>query len=264
MSIEPPRVFFVGWDVGGWNCDKNPTSRDAVVVLDETLAIVGRPWRGNLRQQINAAANTRDWVAALFTACAAPMPTEPCAFTLAIDTPLGFSQDLVRLITGLQPCGPVEKSNTNPYLFRRTERWLFEQGLSPLSAVKDMIGSQATKGMHALARFAPVTRGRGVWCDSQGLLTAIETYPAACAHSARLASMRSRYPTLSHADQTDALTCALVASLFAEPAALIGPVPDVPASEGWIWLPSDAVPIVLQDTARPARYEAGGSIRETT
>lgn len=248
MSIEPPpRAFFVGWDVGGWNCDKNPTSRDAVVVLDETLAIVGRPWRGNLRRQINAAANTRDWLAALFTACAAPMPAEPCAVTLAIDTPLGFSQDFARLITGLQPCGPVEKSNTNHYLFRRTERWLFEQGLSPLSAVKDMIGSQATKGMHVLARFAPVVRGCGVWSDAQGLMTAIETYPAACAQSARLAAMRSRYPGLGHADHTDALTCALVAALFAwEPAALIGPGPDVPASEGWIWLPADGLDAVRQ------------------
>ena len=252
MSIEPPpRAFFVGWDVGGWNCDKNPTSRDAVVVLDETLAIVGRPWRGNLRRQINAAANTRDWVTALFTVCAAPMPAAPCAVTMAIDTPLGFSQHFAGLITGLQPCGPVEKSNTNPYLFRRTEHCLFERGLSPLSAVKDMIGSQATKGMHVLARFASVARGCGVWADAQGLLTAIETYPAACAKSARLASMRGRYPALSHADHTDALTCALVASLFTnEPAALIGPAPDVPASEGWIWLPSDALDALQHAGAR--------------
>ncbi len=251
MSIEPtPRAFFVGWDVGGWNCDKNPTSRDAVVVLDETLAIVGRPWRGNLRRQINAAANTLDWVAALFTACATPMPAEPCTVTLAIDTPLGFSQDLARLITGLQQCGPVEKSNTNPYLFRRTERWLFEQGLSPLSAVKDMIGSQATKGMHVLARFAPAVRGCGVWADAQGVMTAIETYPAACAQSARLAAMRSRYPAFGHTDHRDALTCALVAALFAKkPAALIGPGPDVPASEGWIWLPADGLDAVRQAAA---------------
>lgn len=35
--------FFIGWDVGGWNCDKNGTSRDAIVILDDTLAIVGQP-----------------------------------------------------------------------------------------------------------------------------------------------------------------------------------------------------------------------------
>lgn len=252
MSTEPPpRAYFLGWDVGGWNCDKNPTSRDALVVLDETLAIVGRPWRGNLRRKINAAANTQEWVAALFTACATPLPAEPCAVTLAIDTPLGFSQDFARLITGLQPCGLVEKSISNPYLFRRTERWLFEQGLSPLSAVKDMIGSQATKGMHLLAQFAPVVRGCGVWSDPQGWLTAIETYPAACAQSARLAAMRSRYPALGHADHNDALTCALVASLFAnEPAALAGPMPDVPASEGWIWLPADGLKAVRRAGAQ--------------
>jgi hypothetical protein len=49
-----PRQFFIGWDVGGWNCDRNNKSRDAVVILDESRAIVGKPWRGNLRKQINA------------------------------------------------------------------------------------------------------------------------------------------------------------------------------------------------------------------
>ena len=27
-------AFFIGWDVGGWNCDKNGESRDAIVILD--------------------------------------------------------------------------------------------------------------------------------------------------------------------------------------------------------------------------------------
>jgi hypothetical protein len=26
--------FCIGWDVGGWNCDHNPNSRDAIVILD--------------------------------------------------------------------------------------------------------------------------------------------------------------------------------------------------------------------------------------
>lgn len=31
LSVGP---LLIGWDVGGWNCDKNPSSRDALVVLD--------------------------------------------------------------------------------------------------------------------------------------------------------------------------------------------------------------------------------------
>jgi len=37
------------WSIGGWNCDKNQNSRDAIVILDANHEIVGTPWRGNLR-----------------------------------------------------------------------------------------------------------------------------------------------------------------------------------------------------------------------
>ena len=29
--------FSIGWDVGGWNCDKNQRSRDAIVILNPDL-----------------------------------------------------------------------------------------------------------------------------------------------------------------------------------------------------------------------------------
>ena len=46
------RSFSIGWDVGGWNCDSNANSRDAIVILDDSLDIVGKPWRGSLREAI--------------------------------------------------------------------------------------------------------------------------------------------------------------------------------------------------------------------
>src|SRR5512139_2627159 len=95
-----PSAFYVGWDVGGWNCDKNSKSRDAVVILDAGLAIAGKPWRGNLRAAINEAATSADWVAALFSLCKAAPPDSSARVTLAIDTPLGFSEAFVRLVTG--------------------------------------------------------------------------------------------------------------------------------------------------------------------
>ncbi|MCO6429103.1 hypothetical protein [Nitrosomonas communis] len=49
----------------------------------------------------------------------------------------------------------------------RTERLLFGQGLAPLSPVKDMIGSQASKGMHVLARFSRQIASCGVWTDGR-------------------------------------------------------------------------------------------------
>ena len=248
-------AFFIGWDVGGWNCDKNGESRDAIVILDAGLAIVGKPWRGNLRKSINAATTSRAWVEALFALCGAKPPPITACVTLAIDTPLGFSQAFVALVTGLTYVEPLESSATNPYLFRQTERRLFEQGIRPLSAVKDMIGSQATKGMHALAKFAPQVQRCGVWSDGAAL-AAIEAYPAPCNHSDMMVRLLEPYEDwrqANHQDKVDALTCALIAYCFqVQPEKLVLPDGSVPVSEGWIWLPQDVLPMVSHDGERLA------------
>ncbi len=104
-----------------------------------------------------------------------------------------------------------------------------------------MIGSQATKGMHVLAKFAPVVKSCGVWSDGAGL-TAIEAYPSPCKGTATLQHLRSGYAPLRHEDEEDALTCALIAHLFsARPELLDRPDATVPCSEGWIWLPRDVL-----------------------
>lgn len=253
-GLQAP-AYFVGWDVGGWNCDKNGASRDAIVILDASLAIVGKPWRGNLRATINAANTSEGWVHALFALCGAVPPPSGAPITLAIDTPLGFSQAFVALVTGLKCVEPVQGSSTNPYLFRQTERRLFEQGIRPLFAVKDMIGSQATKGMHALAKFAPQVARCGVWTDGDAL-TAIEAYPSPCKHSAQMDALLLPYAEwrqVNHQDKLDALTCALIAYCFrVQPETLVRPDDGVPASEGWIWLPKDPMPAVGHDGEKSA------------
>ena len=229
--------FFIGWDVGAWNCGKNRQSRDAIVILNNSRTIVGRPWRGNLRECITSSAATRDWLKALFSKCDAECPVDPEPVTMAIDTPLGFSDELVTLVTGANWHEPDETSGSNRYLFRQTERHLFDLGMKPLSAIKDMIGSQAAKGMHVLAKFAPRIESCGVWSDGQGF-RAIETYPTACRDTKALRSLLKGRKMLSHADLNDALVCALVAYLFAtQKANLSGPSSDVPKREGWIWTP---------------------------
>lgn len=176
----------------------------------------------------------------MFGLCGSEAPSEPSHVILAIDTPLGFPQAFVRLAVQHEAVASIEMSCTNPYLFRRTEHYLFEQGLRPLSAIKDMIGSQATKGMHVLARFAPKVVECGVWSDG-GVLVAIEAYPSACKNSAIIRVLRQAYPALAHEDFEDALTCALVAYLFKEKrGALIPPEAGVSSNEGWIWVPHDA------------------------
>lgn len=247
MASGSALPILIGWDVGGWNCDKNPASRDALVVLDNQRNILGKPWRGNLRRVINQSVDTVDFIERMLGLCL----LNGCDYTdapvvLAIDTPLGFSMAFRRLLLEGQPSGPIGNSSSNPYLFRRTEHFLFERGLAPLSAIKDMIGSQATKGMHALARFAPLIERCGVWTDGQRL-RAIEAYPSACKHSAVVGGLRATsYPVgdagLGHADLDDALTCAVLAWLFQyQPEELAQPDPEVDQREGWIFVPADGL-----------------------
>lgn len=235
-------TYAVGWDVGGWNCDRNPRSRDAIVILDPQMQIAGTPWRGNLRHLINKAQTTRDWTVGLFALCGAEWPGGDPSIVLAIDTPLAFSEAFVNLTAhGRALSEPLDASQENPYLYRHTERLLFAHGLRPLSAVKDLIGSQATKGMHVLAKFAPQAAGTGLWAGGT-LLTAFEAYPSACKNSSTITVMRAAYGALDHEDKEDALTCALVAALFAsKPELLWAPPPGSPVAEGWIWIPHDAV-----------------------
>lgn len=228
--------FYIGWDVGGWNCDKNPRSRDAIVIIDRMQEIVGKPWRGNLRECIDNASTTSNWLKALFSKCGVEFPDDPMSVTLAIDTPLGFSEDFVHLVSNLRCVESVGSSDTNRYLFRHTERHLFQQGLKPLSAVKDMIGSQATKGMHVLAKFAPQIESCGVWTDKAGF-RAIETYPTVCRDTKAIKKFLNGRNKLKPDDLEDARVCALVAHLFAtERSTLEGPDDKIPRREGWIWV----------------------------
>jgi hypothetical protein len=245
MTGTGSATFFVGWDVGGWNCDRNTKSRDALAIVDDTLTLVGRSWRGNLRAVINESVTTRQFVGRLFALCHAEFPNDATHLTLGIDTPLGFSREFAQLVTRAAVSGPVGESATNAYLLRRTERFLFERGLRPLSAVKDMIGSQATKGMHVLGKFAPVIERCGVWRSHEGpRLTAIEAYPSGANSSQLITSLRARVTGMlgETDDERDALTCALIAYLFAnQPQQLESPNGFVPDDEGWIWVPTDAL-----------------------
>ena len=229
--------FFIGWDVGGWNCDNNSNSRDALVILDDGLALVGNPWRGNLRESISAATTSADWLQSLFGQCNVDCPTPAPLVTMAIDTPLGFSVEFTNLITGQGHVEPHLTSGLNRYLFRHTERAIFESGKQPLSAIKDMIGSQATKGMHALAKFAPNIESCGVWTDGHGF-HAIESYPAACRETAAVRRLLDGQRSLGNEDKDDARICAVMAYLFATQRQALEPPPEeVPLTEGWIWLP---------------------------
>ena len=170
------------------------------------------------------------------------------AISLAIDTPLGWPDAFLALLTGSAPDALPTSKARNPLLMRATERWLAERReRPPLSPVQDLIGSQSTKGMAFLQALGLETTEPGVWTgELEGIqVIAIETYPAACRGSAVVTEQRSALTQQvvgEHQDIHDALTCALVARLFAnEREALAAPPAGISVREGWIWVPSDTL-----------------------
>lgn len=233
--------MFIGWDVGGWNCDKNKLSRDALVIVDASGHRVGQPWRGNLRSTILNCASASEFACALFELChAGEAFIASRGHVLAIDAPLALPNALLGLTQGNVCEADLTVSSQNPYLYRFTERRLVAEGLTPLSAVKDMIGSQSAKAMHVLAKFLPRHQGVGVWVGED--MTAIETYPSLCRH--RRPSAFKPPPEIldSKADIADAWICAMIARSYAmTPTELEAPVYDAPQAEGWIWAPRRVV-----------------------
>lgn len=237
---DSPLSVAIGWDVGGWNCDKNGKSRDALVVRDSSGQVLGRPWRGNLRQTINTSNDARSLKAALLALCGISVDAD-APTVIAIDAPLAFPHALLELLVHSRAEASIGNSSDNPYLFRYTERRLAERGVMPLSAVKDMIGSQSTKAIHMLAKFAPTMRSTGVWVDGNAL-TVIETYPAACRRRASTRFGALSHQQAAHDDIVDAAVCAEVARLFATNREMLEPPTEgAPPKEGWIWLPSSTL-----------------------
>jgi hypothetical protein len=249
MRGTQARKFLMGWDVGGWHCDRNKLSRDGLVLLelvDDDLSAIGK-WRGNLRDTLVALTGV-PLVRKMLALCQLH-DAGSFDLTIAIDTPLGWPQAMLRLACGGEPTFVPDDDRFNPYTRRETEVDLIRRGYKPLSAVRDMLGSQSTKGIHFLRAASLRLAFRGAWAaerDEVGI-TAIETYPAVARKhaplSTRCAQMLAKPPFTSFGggivpDIEDALICALVAHLFSDIPGDVEPVPPTaPELEGWIILP---------------------------
>lgn len=240
--------LFVGWDVGGWHCDRNRESRDALVVLtlgrDGQPTLVGKAWRGSLRPTLMRHCGV-DLVRAMLGHCGVSIDGAE-AIMMAIDAPLGWPRAMITLASGGASAEVSDRDFDNPYTRRETELDLIRQGFTPLSNVRDMIGSQSTKAMHFLraADLAPQSQAR--W--SAAGITAIETYPAvalknalcAAQHGILMNDLLSRQSVTKPAlpDVRDALACAVVAYLASEQTrSVVEPPAGYPPLEGWIIVP---------------------------
>lgn len=241
--------LYVGWDVGGWHCDRNRESRDALVVLrlneNSQPTLIGQSWRGNLRAVLASHRGTA-LVEEMLRFCNVDL-ADSAEVMIAIDAPLGWPAAMLALANGGDTADVSDKDDGNVYTRRATELGLIRQGFSPLSSVRDMIGSQSTKAIHFLRAARLASQPDAVWSD--GRVSAIETYPAVALKSAQCASLHEPLFQNLLAQQTitkpalpdvrDALACAVVAYLAAEkPDSVIKPPAGYPALEGWIIVPT--------------------------
>lgn len=255
--------YYVGWDVGAWHCDRNAESRDALVVLtDEPAGLipVGRPFWGNLRPDLSAHCGP-ELLSAILGRCDVPLAGAEHV-VVTIDTPLAWPTAALRLLASGTTAAVPEASQDDPYLFRQSERLLFQHGYRPLSVVRDMISSQSLKGIHTLQRLGARQERVGVWTLRAGSLQVdlIETYPAPYAkladrRDAQLETLVAQIPPTKGSaarlqDTRDALFCAWLGSRFLHAReSLLPPDADAPTDEGWIWLPRE----VYDRSARPTQ-----------
>jgi predicted nuclease with RNAse H fold len=237
-------TYTLGWDVGAWHCRRSSPSADGLALLSPMGEQVGEVYRGNIAHLILHAATPSAFCEGLFAYCQAPYPASPPTVLLAVDAPLTFPPGLLALLRGKASKAPqaFEQNHTNPYTFRPCERWLTEQGLRPLSAITNQLGSQATKAMHVMARLGLQAQHPGVWTSPDGQLGMMEVYPAAAKPSVLTQQLAAYSPGQPGSDTYDALMCALVGYTYLTQPSLLAPPPTgSPHGEGWIWVPRDAL-----------------------
>lgn len=244
-------TLYIGWDVGAWHCPERANARksqDALAIIRENKLI--GTWTGNLRSSFEKVNSAHDFLVLILTLCEVEIREDSKAI-LAIDAPLAFPQGFRKLLMPdgerhcIDPSALPRNRSENNYLYRSTERALFDRGFRPLSSVQDMIGSQATKAIHLLTACNLKLLDPGVWSDRERLRV-IEAYPATCEFSNSVKAITARAIAAQESppksrDVRDALLCAGVAVLFDErPNELIPPNPaEHPIEEGWIWAPKD-------------------------
>lgn len=259
-------TYYIGWDVSDWNCEKNRNSRDAIVIVDNKLQIIGTPWRGNLKQSILESDSVHECVGRLFDLCREEYPGSEHSIFMGIDTPLGFPKPLIELLVNKkieEDEKDFDRSQNNPYLFRYAERFLSQyfmetpdgrkKLIQPLSAIKDMIGSQATKGIHVLVKYSMRNEddnASDIWRSVDRRITFLEVYPSVSRCSKSVNELYNRGSKVSisnkihgkHQDIRDAVYCALTTLPFDKMRdKLMDPPKCVSKLEGWIWVPRDAL-----------------------
>lgn len=237
--------FFIGWDVGAWNCDGGD-SQDALCVATETkgkLTVRG-DWRGNLRQVLDEGSGL-GILREFFRVCRIEPPKRAKA-AIAIDTPLGWPQPVLQLFL----CGNATHVPMKSLSVPEDRAGPVRPGISPAFHSSRYDRQPINKG-HSFSKEGGVedrirwrvdydeSRHRGY--RNRNLPQApCKKSPSACKAFLDVTGTGNVAGSKRERDLQDALRCALIAWWFrADRSKLAEPSPDIPCDEGWIWLPKD-------------------------
>lgn len=225
-------IYYVGWDVGAWYCDKNSRSRDAIYVLDENKEEVASR-RQVIRRELNDCNSIHEFLNKILGLSTNRQFNAADQFVFAIDAVFSFPYGVTELLAGENYILEADawgegKSIQNSLLFRYTERFVAGKIRKPLSVIQDSIGSQSTKAMYFLRHFQFKQENVGIWETTNGNI-AIETYPSIVGEKGK--------------DLDDARICANLAWQFMhDKNSLYQPDNETEhlktiKKEGWIWFP---------------------------
>ena len=230
--------LFVGWDVGGWHCDRNASSRDAL---------------GSNRRQRRRGRRNRTAVARASSSRFMDQ-SGPSVVSAMLDLcgvkceELHRGQCRYRHAAGLAARDDAAGSG-------RSHQCECVHGRKPLHPTKHRVGldparpftpvcrprhvGESSRNRDSTSSAPPGLRRSAHWRktdDAGRTVTAIETYPAVALKMDRLLRLQAagsashRRPSRDreiplHDDIRDALACALVSYLFAECPTIMKPVP---------------------------------------
>lgn len=241
-------IISIGWDVRGWQ-----SKQQATAVLKVSIESNKYEWLG-----VSELFSFTQGLKPSFDQLLCPAVGEDLyqqllrqkKITLAIDSPLGFSQDYINLLQGKNTNINVPSSEIeNTLAYRDCERWVAKNyDKKPLSGAFDKLGNNATLAMSLTENlkrddFVLVPQN-----TNHAHRSIIEVYPGICKSgkqrvSPAISSIARILPSevIPGTDQYDAAICAVIGALYSGGSEVLDlpmlePIPKtINLKEGWIY-----------------------------
>lgn len=241
-------IISIGWDVRGWQ-----SKQQATAVLKVSIESNKYEWLG-VSELFSFTQGEKPSLDELLRPAVGEGLSQQLLtnemITLAIDAPLGFSQDYINLLQGKNPNINVPTSEIeNTLAYRDCERWVAQNyDKKPLSGAFDKLGNNATLAMSIAENLKQDDFVLIPQKANNADRSVIEVYPGICKAgkqrvSLAISSIARILPSevIPGTDQYDAAICAVIGALYSGASQVLDipmlePIPNnINLKEGWIF-----------------------------